>query len=544
MKNSIFLFLVPAFLLSMMFFGCGQKSDKEHSVDDGHDMGEVNFEISCNAGAQEKFEHGLAMLHHMMYEESADLFREALKEDPDCAIGYWGIAMTQLRPLWSPPSEQEFEKGLTAIEKADSIGTSSAKERDYIATLNTFYQTAKEKSFKEGLRAWSQSLEGLHQKYPEDIDAGAFYGLSLLATASPDDTTYSNQRKAGALFEELLEKAPDHPGLFHYTIHAYDNPVLAEKALEMAHDYDKLAPEVPHALHMPSHIFVRLGKWDETIDWNKRSADAALKHQVNGMISFHYVHAVDYLIYAYLQQGRDKKAKQVLDEMLAKDNYQANFASAYGIAAAQARYPLERKKWDEAVNIQKLYPDNFPWEDFPQYEAITHWARGFGAARTADIQRAQEAVKKLKELHERTLDNEEDYWAMLVDVQRMTIEAWIAQEEEKNETALQLMRNAAEMEDSVEKHPVTPGDVLPARELLGDMLLLNNKPEEALTAYEATLAISPNRFNSLYGAAKAAEMAGKTDQAGNYYQKLLEIAVISESERSELKEAERFLSEN
>lgn len=543
MKHSIFFLLTSGFLLSFILAGCGQQINTGQRLDTGQDIGEVDFEISCNDKSQEKFEHGLAMLHHMMYGQAAGIFQEAVEIDPDCAIGYWGSAMTQLHPLWAPPTEKEFEEGLASIEKADSIGAANPRERDYIDALKVYYQTAKEKNFREGLQAWNQSLEDLHQNYPEDIDAGAFYGLSLLATASPDDTTYSNQRKAGALFGKLLEKAPDHPGLFHYTIHAYDNSVLAEKALGMANDYDKLAPEVPHALHMPSHIFVRLGKWDETIDWNKRSAEAALKHPVNGMTSFHYIHAADYLIYAYLQQGRDKMAKQVLEEMLSKNKYQPNFASAYGIAAGQSRLPLERKEWNKASNIQQI-DNNFPWDDFPQYEAVTHWARGLGAARSGNINIARETVKKLKELHKKTLDNNEDYWALLVDAQRITVEAWIAQKEGEIETALQLMRKAAEMEDSVEKHPVTPSDVLPARELLGDMLILNNKPEEAIAAYEAALEISPNRFNSIYGAAKAAEIAGKSDMAMKFYQKLNKIAMISESGRPELREAERFLSKN
>ncbi len=542
MKNPIYLLLTSGLLLSILISGCKQHTNKEHGDEDGHDMGEVTFVTSCNTGAQATFENGLAMLHHMMYEEAEELFNQVVQEDPDCAMGYWGIAMTQLRPLWSPPTEDQFEKGLAAIQEATSRGAPDAKEEAYIDALKAFYETAEEENFREGLKSWSQALEQLNQKYPEDSDAGGFYGLSLHATAAPDDTTYTNQRKAGALLEELHKKAPKHPGLFHYTIHAYDNPVLAHKALQMANDYDKLAPEVPHALHMPSHIFVRLGKWDETIDWNKRSADAALKHPVNDMTSYHYIHALDYLIYAYLQQGRDNKAKQVLDEMLTKDNYQPNFASAYGIAATQARFPLERKKWGDAVALQQLYPDTFPWNDFPQYEAITYWARGLGAAKAGDGKLAQEAVQKLKELREQTLANQEEYWGLLVDVQRMTIEAWMAQYDKNNERALQLMRQAADMEDSVEKHPVTPGNVLPARELLGDMLLLNNQPEEALVAYEAALAISPNRFNSLYGAGKAAEMAGEADMAESYYQKLLDTATLPESDRPELEEAERFLS--
>jgi tetratricopeptide (TPR) repeat protein len=281
--------------------------------------------------------------------------------------------------------------------------------------------------------------------------------------------------------------------------------------------------------------------WDETIHWNKRSAEAALRQPVAGMTSFHHTHALDYMIYAYLQKGLDKKANAVLDEIMSIENYQPNFAAAYGIAAAQARYPLERRKWDEAAKIALRAHDKFPWDNFPQYEAITYWARGLGAAKSGEIEAAQKAEEKLKELHEKTLKNDEKYWALLVDAQRITVEAWIAQAEGKSEHALVLMRKAADMEDSVDKHPVTPSNVLPARELLGDMLLLNKKPQEAITAYEASLKISPNRFNSLYGAGQAAEMAGKPELAKKYFKQLNEIAEMEGSDRMELKQAAGFL---
>jgi tetratricopeptide (TPR) repeat protein len=519
----------------------GYTQSDGHSMKMKMDHGEVNFKTSCNMKAQAKFENGLAMLHHMMYEQAEDLFNEVIATDPHCAMGYWGIAMTQLHPLWAPPKDKEFEKGYDAIKKAGSVGSPSAQEKDYINALKAFYETAEKTSFREGLKAWNLALDDLYKKYPNDIDAGAFYGLSLLATASPDDNTYGNQRKAGAMLEKLMGKAPKHPGLFHYIIHSYDNPVLAEKAIKVAHEYDKLAPDVPHALHMPSHIFVRVGMWDETIHWNKRSAEAALRQPVAGMTSFHHTHALDYMMYAYLQQGHDKKAKAVLDEIMSINNYQPNFAAAYGIAAAQARYPLERRKWDEAAKIELRAHDKFPWDNFPQYEAITYWARGLGAAKSGEVESAQKAVEKLKELHEKTLKNDEKYWALLVDAQRITVEAWIAQAGGKSEQALELMRKAADMEDSVDKHPVTPSNVLPARELLGDMLLLNKKPEEAIKAYEAALKISPNRFNSLYGAGKAAEMAGKPELAKKYFKQLNEIAEIEGSDRMELKQVEGFL---
>ncbi len=510
-----------------------------HGAD--HDHGVVEFQTTCGPMAQMKFEHGLGMLHHMMYEQAHDIFREATDADPNCAMAYWGIAMTQLNPLWAPPGEQQFEKGWQAIRKAASVGDPSTREHDHIRALKAYYETTRESGYRQGLKTWEQSLEELFRTYPDDVDAGAFYGLSLLATAPPDDDTYSNQRKAGALLEELFDYAPEHPGLFHYIIHAYDNPVLAEKAVDIAHAYDKLAPDVPHALHMPSHIFVRIGSWPETIDWNRRSADAALRQPVGEYTSMHHAHALDYMMYAYLQKGLDDKAAQVLDELLSVDNYQPHFGAAYGVAAGHARYYLERRKWKEAAQLDPRIHSDYPWDDFPQYEAISYWARGMGAARTGDLESALDAVNTLKDLHQQTLDNGEDYWALLVNVQRKTVEAWIAHEEGHSEPALNLMREAADLEDSVDKHPVTPSDVLPARELLGDMLLIHEKPEKAIKAYEKALEISPNRFNSLYGAGIASEMAGNKEQAETWFSKLSEITIPEESDRPELDQVTSYL---
>lgn len=535
MKHSLILTI-----LSVILFFYNQTSQGQ--PDKQQNLGVVHFETSCNKAAQEHFEHGLAMLHHMMYAQAAGLFNKAVDADPDCAIACWGIAMTNLHPLWHPPTDEEFEKGFSAIKKAVSKGAPTEIEQDYIKALHNYYTTAEEAGHRKGLKNWENSLENLYKKYPEDIDAGAFYGLSLLATAPAEDETFSQQRKAGALLEKLHEKAPQHPGLFHYVIHAYDNPVLAEKGIEFAHEYDKLAPSVPHALHMPSHIFVRVGKWDESINWNKRSAEAALE-QSEDKISLHHAHAMDYLMYAYLQQGRDENAAEVLDELNSVGTYESNFATAYAIAATHARYLLERREWEKAAEFTLNDHSDFPWKNFPQYEAIIWWARGLGAAKTKDFVTAQKAVKMLNQFHRQTLDKDEDYWALLVDAQRKTVKAWILYGQGKYNEALALMHEAADQEDSVDKHPVTPGEVLPARELLGDMLLMREKPEEALAAYNAALEISPNRFNSLFGAGKAAELAGNTDLAKTYYAKLHKIAAPEKSARPQMEHAVSFLEE-
>lgn len=503
----------------------------------------VKTHTTHEMGAGDPFIHGREMLHHMMYEQAAELFNEAIQQNPNNAMAYWGLAMTALRPLWAPPNAKDFENGLIAITKAQSIGHPSEKELEEIEALHNYYITAKDAGYRQGLGAWKNSLEELYKKYPDDIEIASFYGLSLLATAPQDDKTYSQQRKAGALMEELHKKDSMHPGPFHYSIHAYDNPVLAEKGIKFANAYDKLAPDVPHALHMPSHIYVRVGKWDETIQWNLRSAESALRHPHGEMTSYHHAHALDYLIYAYLQKGLDDKAKWALEEFNSMEKYQPNFAAAYAIAAAQARYLLERRKWQEAGDFKLDNSKGFPWENFPQMEAIAWWTRGLGAAMNNDINTAREAVEKLKSLEKQTRENDEEYWALLVNTQRKTVESWILHNEGNYAKALALMREAAEQEDSVEKHPVTPGNVLPARELLGDMLVLQKKPEEAIAAYKAALEISPNRFNSLYGAGNAALLAGRNDLAQNYFQQLL-TTVSKESKRPELDLANSFLQKN
>lgn len=512
--------------------------------DDDQQYGDVDFSTSCEAAAQAHFDAGLALLHHMMYEQSADRFARAADADPSCAMAHWGLAMTQLHPLWAPPTEHEFDKGRAAVEQAKAREAPTEREQQYIDAIAAYYATAEDDGHQAGVRAWEAAQQALYEAFPDNVDAGAFYALSHLATVAPDDDSYAHQRRAGALLEDLLDEAPEHPGLFHYLIHAYDNPVLAEEALEVARGYDRLAPDVPHALHMPSHIFVRLGIWPDVIDWNQRSADAALRQSPAAYTSLHHAHALDYLVYAYLQRGEDRKAREALQEIMAVDNYQPHPASAYGIAAAQARYALERRQWSEAAELPLRTHDTYPWDDFPEHEAITYWARGLGAAHTGDLDAARTAAETLEDLHRRTTEKGEDYWATLVDVRGMTVSAWIAYAEGDHERALNLMREAADLEDSVDKHPITPSEVLPARELLGDMLLALDRPAPALEAYRAALEISPNRFNSLYGAGRAAEQAGQNGVARTFYAQLAEVSEAADTEREPLTQAKNFLAEH
>jgi tetratricopeptide (TPR) repeat protein len=477
----------------------------------------------------------------MMYAQAEKEFKAVAEIDPDCSMAYWGVAMTLFHPLWAPPNKDELQRGFDATQKALALKPATKREIAYVKAVEAFYKNWKSTDHPTRVANWEKGQKEVFDSYPEDIDAGAFYALSHLATAPKGDKNFTHQKEAGALLENLRVKAPMHPGLFHYTIHAYDNPLLADRAMEVAKGYDKIAPEAPHAQHMPSHIFVRMGLWSLSAEWNQRSAEAAKKQSKPGELSLHYIHAMDYLIYAYLQKVQDQKALDTLVTVNNVEKYQDSFASAYGIAAAQARYSLELRQWEKAANLKLRTHSTFPWDKYPGFEAITHFARGLGAGRSNDITKARASIKELDRLYGLTKKAGQDYWAVLVDSQRNTVAAWAAYSEGMTDNALQLMKKAANLEDSVDKHPVTPGAVLPARELLGDMLVLADKYEEAIDAYETSLLISPNRFNSLYGAGYAAESAGDTPKAKFYYTKLIELASDADNDRSSLLRAKKFL---
>jgi tetratricopeptide (TPR) repeat protein len=504
-------------------------------------LGKVNFSISCNTEVQDQFNRSVALLHNMMYAQAENEFKGVAESDPECSMAYWGISMTLFHPLWAPPNKDELQRGFDATQKALALKPATKREIAYVKAVEAFYKNWKSTDHPTRVANWEKGQKEVFDSYPEDIDAGAFYALSHLATAPKGDKNFTHQKEAGALLENLRVKAPMHPGLFHYTIHAYDNPLLADRAMEVAKGYDKIAPEAPHAQHMPSHIFVRMGLWSLSAEWNQRSAEAAKKQSKPGELSLHYIHAMDYLIYAYLQKVQDQKALDTLVTVNNVEKYQDSFASAYGIAAAQARYSLELRQWEKAANLKLRTHSTFPWDKYPGFEAITHFARGLGAGRSNDITKARASIKELDRLYGLTKKAGQDYWAVLVDSQRNTVAAWAAYSEGMTDNALQLMKKAADLEDSVDKHPVTPGAVLPARELLGDMLVLADKYEEAIDAYETSLLISPNRFNSLYGAGYAAESAGDTPKAKFYYTKLIELASDADNDRSSLLRAKKFL---
>jgi tetratricopeptide (TPR) repeat protein len=534
--------LPPLCLIVIVFISSGAIAGL---VDDyGDKLGSVQLPVSCNEAAGRHIERGLALLHHMTYEGARAAFARAIETDPDCAMGYWGQAMTFIHPLWSdPPNEADFKRGQALVTEAKTRGEKSERERAYIAAVEAYYEEGWNRDEEANFARFEEGWDRVYRQFPNDPEVSCFYALAHMATADPTDKTYAKQKRAGAIAEKVLAQIPDHPGAHHYVIHAYDYPALAEGALEVAHSYGKIAPEIPHALHMPTHIFTRLGFWQESITMNNRSAAAALKHPVGDAISLHYPHALDYLAYAYLQRAEDQKAKQVLDTLSALEGpFQVHTASSYTLAAVPARLALERQEWAKAASLEPRTPSNYPWDRFPAMEAITHFARAFGAARSGNRQEVAQALEKLAALRERAAETSA-YWAKQIEIQRLSAKAWLQYQQGEQEEALNVMRRAVELEASTEKHPVMPGEVLPVRELLADMLLDMGRYKEARAEYEAALGRNANRFNSLCGAGRAAELEGDNSKATFYYERLVEMTA-SGAERKRLQQARAFLTEN
>ncbi|MBV1909505.1 MAG: hypothetical protein KUG78_09290 [Kangiellaceae bacterium] len=463
------------------------------------DLGKVDFPTSCEENTQQAVNEGVALLHHMMYAQAENHFTKWIHKSPSCAILYWGYSMSFYHPLWPDSiSRDALGRGQSALEKALAL-TATTREKEYIRAAAAYFNNWQHSSNKQRVASWAAAQQQLHLLYPEDIDATSLFALSLLAKAPKSDTAYTQQKKAGELLNEVFKNNSSHPGAIHYTIHAYDNPLLAPLADRAASAYSSIAPDVPHALHMPSHIFVRLGHWDKVASWNVRSAKAALKYPTKGTTSLHYVHALDYLVYSYMQTGNVADAKEIINQLEQHHPIQTTFPSAYALTTIPARIVLESKQWKQASKLDPRTPDYFNWDKFPQVEAITYFAKGIGAARSNNIKSARESLLVLNELFEQTEKTNNNYWIAMVKSQKLMVEAWINQQLNKPKLAISLARKSAEIEDSMDKNPVTPGSVLPARELLADMLMLNGSFAEALKEYKACLKISPNRKNSLQG---------------------------------------------
>lgn len=521
---------------------------------DDHDMpqgappeqlGEVNFPVSCSAAAQKDFNRAMALFHSFWFDPAKKSFAKVAEQDQECGMAHWGIAIMSMgNPLAWPPNPNALKAGATAMADAQRVGTKSERERDYIAALSTFFKDRETADHRTRTVALEKAMESLAAKYPSDDEAQILYALVLNVTAQPTDKTFANQLKAASILEPLLNKYPKHPGVAHYLIHTYDYAELAEKGLPAARAYARIAPSAPHALHMPSHIFSRVGLWPEMVESNRASylaAKSELKEATLDIGTYDALHAMDYLVFGHLQQAQDKSAKKLLDEVAAirKVNVE-NFVAAYAFAAIPARFALERGDWKQAAALQ-LSPADLAWSKFPQAEAILIFARGLGAARLGDVAAARKDMEHLQILKQAMTTAKMDYWAGQTDFQITTINAWIALAEKRDDQAVLLMRAAADAEDASDKHPVTPGNVSPSRELLGEMLMMLDLPAQAFTEFERSLKRDPNRFRGIYGAARAAEAAGNIKARDNYT-KLLALAANHETERPEIAHAKAFLT--
>ena len=482
-----------------------QHEHHDHSADLGN-LGTVHFVTSCNAAAQTDITRGVALIHSFWYGEAEKSFRKAAADDPTCGIAWWGVAMANYHPVWAAPTPDELKTGTEAATKAKEAGAKTDRERDYIDAINAFYSGTGDHASRAA--AYESAMGKVATAYPKDDEASIFYALSLLGTASPNDKTYTKQKKAAEILNRVLPNEPEHPGVVHYIIHSFDYPELASLALPAARAYAKVAPASPHALHMPSHIFTRLGLWDESIASNIASRDKAhayITAHDPAMSSFDELHAIDYLVYAYLQEGRNDEAKKLVDRAAAVtklDN--PNFAAAYAISVVPARYAVERRKWDEAAAL--TVPKNISFEKFLYSEANIHFARALGGARSGDLATARDALARLDAIHQSLTG----YWAGQVEIQRLGAAAWLAHAEKKDDEALRLAQQAADLESRTEKHPVTPGAIVPARELLAEMLLEIGRPADALAEIDRDLASVPNRKNALWLKSRAqTRIAGK-----------------------------------
>ena len=489
------------------------------------DIGDVHFPTSCSEEAQEELERGVALLHHMTYVGAEEAFSRAVALDGDCAVAHWGLAMAHFQPFWG---DADIEGGRPHAQRAVEMEAPTERERAYAEAVFAFYRDP-DASYPERVQAWEAAMEEVHRSFPEDQEAAAFYALAHLSSAPYDP---DHQEHALSILEEIHQDEPRHPGAIHYAIHVHDVDARAEEGERFARAYEDIAPTVPHALHMPSHIYVRLGEWDEVIEWNRRSADAALEQPAGEYVSMHYVHALDYLMYGYLQKGQDGNAEAVLEELRSRSGFQPLFGTAYGLASVPARWHVERRDWAGAAALDPRVPETFPWDEFPESEAIGVYARGLGAARTGDTAEAAAAYERLEELEPAAQEEwGDDYWPRQIQVKRGGISAWVALAEGRTDEAVEEMRETAARADELEKSGVTPGDLQPAQELLGDLLMELDRPAEALEAYEASLAKWPGRYHTLLGAARAAEATGDEDLAHAYWEEFGDLTVDGDPER-------------
>ena len=518
---------------------CGSGTDQ---------FGTVEFSLSCSEKVRQDFNLATALLHSFEYTEAEKVFARVIDEDPECVMAYWGAAMCNFHPQWTPPIPTELQKGSKIIALARSIiRDKSARESDYLEAIATIYDQWSTLDYRTRLLKFEKASQKLFEKYPDDKEAAIFYALALGAAADPSDKTFRNQKKAGDILNAIFVIEPNHPGIAHYIIHNYDYPELAELALPAARKYASIAAASAHAQHMPSHIFITLGLWDESIQSNIKSISAAQCYAQNSGIKGHWdeeLHGLDYLIYSYLQKASDDKAlEQIRYLKTIKEVFPQNFKDAYSFASMPTRYALERRDWAAAAKLE-LEPADFPWDKFLWEKANINFGRLLGAIHTHQLKDARMELEQIQSIHTKLIGANENYKANLVLIQIKACQALIKLAEGQKTQAIKLMTEAADMEDATAKHPVTPGEIIPARELLGDMYLEIGDFTNALQAYEADIERHPNRFNGLYGAGLASEKSGDTKKASQYYEQLLAITNSSVTDRPQMLVVQSFIRNN
>ncbi len=544
MTAGILAWTCQGFWLLVISSACAASADAEP---DAARFGRVHFAISATPAAQAQFDRAVAMLHSFWYEELGREFGKVLELDPSCAMGYWGLAMGLWHPLWEPPDASTLKEGLAAVEKGKRIGAKTPREQAYLEAIGAFYADSPVQAHITRAARYAQAMEKLHRDYPADNEGTVFYALALLATASPADRAFTNQLRAAALLQQVAAVETNHPGVVHYLIHAFDTPSLAARGLPEAWCYSQIAPGVPHALHMPSHIYTRLGLWDDSIEANLASEAAARNYAAQVKMTGTWdeqLHAMDYLVYAYLQTAQDRRAERVVTELRHIDKAAPqNFKAGYALAAVPARYVLERRRWAEAAALE-LAPKDFPWANHAWPLALNRFTRCLGAARAGDAAHARQELESLSILRADGSTAAASYGLRQVAILYAEAKAWTAHAEHQDAEALRWMRQATDQEDAIEKKPVTPGPLIPARELLGELLLESGQPGPALVECDKSLRESPGRFNGLYAAARAAAAAGEKERARECFHQLLTNCQQADSQRPELLAAKQALSDS
>lgn len=524
--NKMIPWIISIIFLIIMTSSTQVMAQHNHMHDDapipeGQSIGEINFGAECSEEVSDDVDRALGMLHHMMYVIARESFINITEVDPNCAMAYWGVSTTLFQPIWGTrPSDDDLQYGWETISKAIDLAESE-REKLFIESTAEFFREPGTADFRTRIDRWVTGVEKAYNAFPDDPDIASFYALTKMTEAQFTDNRSPLYDEAERILRKVFEHNPEHPGGIHYSIHATDVDGRAENALDIVEAYTNIAPQVPHALHMPSHIYVRLGDWPQVISWNQQSANAALNHPLNGAESHHYIHAIDYLVYAYLQRGEDEKAENIYRNALTKHRHQQSFVSAFHLAAIPARLAVEQRDWERALNLEPRTPDYLPWDASPWAEGLTWYAKGLGAVQSGDIQSAQEAERRMGELRDIADQRGDDNMVAYIETERLVLAGRIALKEGDEERAIDLTQKAAELEGSVEKHPVTPGALQPPREALGDLFMDLNRPDDALKAYDSSNDIWPGRLNTLMGAALAAKMIGNEQLARSYFEKLM-----------------------